>query len=295
MWAKLKPMPRLSRRARRGLRAGTRIEREHVYSRRAAEAIAAQHLAERPDYYRRLMQYVENPGEIIRAGKDPFQENALTRKLQEYAWKKHGVDMPYEEARDAMRAMILKGIHAQFKVVQGGRVQNNPRHVLGGFHDLIPYAEKVEPRHIKGLRLGKSKVLLTIINDHLRVYEVDGAIIRNQWDEFLGGGNEMAYQFVPKNEVWVDSSIKNHWDRVCFTWHEIIELLLMKYKGWKYTKAHLAANQSEHQLRSYDRRMVGYAVFLDVVLDALMLHFGKGNLDKLLPMAEGIARGLNRI
>ena len=52
-WVRLKPAPK-GRVDPVQLRAGIRMEMEHVYSRKDAELIARHHLAEHPDYYRAL-------------------------------------------------------------------------------------------------------------------------------------------------------------------------------------------------------------------------------------------------
>lgn len=52
----LRPAPRLSARARRGLAAGTKVEMEHTRSPAAAKLIASHHLAEHARYYRELVK-----------------------------------------------------------------------------------------------------------------------------------------------------------------------------------------------------------------------------------------------
>lgn len=293
MWARLKPMPRLSLRARRGLRLGAREEREHVYTRRAAEVIAAHHLAKDPVYYRKLLRYVEskNPGSIN--AEKVFMERQAVHKLQEFARRTEGLELPYHVAKEALERMAVQLAHSRLRVVEGGQKRANPRHVLGGFSGVMPFAGKTEPRTIKGLRLGKNKWLLRIIGP-FRVYEVDGLAVRQEWADFIAGGNPQAYKFVPKGEIWVDSGLKYHWDKVCIVWHEIYEALLMNYKGWSYMKAHHAANQAEQELRCRDRRTVRREQIIEVVLANLMEKFGP-KPEKLMPLAEAIGTGLDKL
>jgi len=112
---------------------------------------------------------------------------------------------------------------------------------------LIHDVQKVEKvyRHsdlegIYRLRIGKRK--------GLEVWIVDGAKVRRElYTDFLFGGNDQRYKFIPEDEIWIDNSISV--EELEFTIiHEIIEREFMK-QGMSYAKAHELANQEELRAR----------------------------------------------
>lgn len=78
----------------------------------------------------------------------------------------------------------------------------------------------------------------------VRIVLVDGTNIRNQGKvNFVFAGNDKAYSFIPKNEVWIEKSVPKN-DRKAILMHELAERDLMAH-GMGYDKAHLLANQIE--------------------------------------------------
>lgn len=64
-----------------------------------------------------------------------------------------------------------------------------------------------------------------------KIWIVDGLVIRREiFHEFLYGGNDERYLFVPKNEIWIDHAIAA----------ELRERELLE-KGWKYDDAYSEA------------------------------------------------------
>lgn len=82
----------------------------------------------------------------------------------------------------------------------------------------------------------------------LDVWIVDGVKVRRElYTDFLFGGNDGRYKFIPTGEIWIDNSISV--EELEFTIiHEICELELMK-QGMTYTKAHELAAQEELKAR----------------------------------------------
>jgi hypothetical protein len=71
-----------------------------------------------------------------------------------------------------------------------------------------------------------------------KVWIVDGAIIRkNIFNEFVYGGNDERYPFVPLNEIWIDNSISSEEFETTLA-HEINERNLMAISGMTYFDAH---------------------------------------------------------
>lgn len=145
----------------------------------------------------------------------------------------------------------------------------NPRHILSGFKGLIP---TTEPNHIRGLRGKKKQWLCTVAGFDL--YKVDGPFVRTQWADFLGG-HGFVYRFIPKKELWIDGAIKE-WPGYIAS-HELLEALLMSLLGWKYDRAHEAANELEQELRGrFDHTSASQHGLTEVWRYHLAHHFPNG-------------------
>ena len=87
------------------------------------------------------------------------------------------------------------------------------------------------------------------------IWIVDGSLIRRDiYPEFLFGGNDQRYRFIPKGEIWIDDAVtadEYHYTVV----HEIREDELMATRGMTYDEAHDSALAAEHALRESDRRL----------------------------------------
>lgn len=84
--------------------------------------------------------------------------------------------------------------------------------------------------------------------DKFDVWIVDGALIRkNIFNEFVYGGNDQRYPFVPVGEVWVDNAITVEEFEITVA-HEINERNLMA-KGMTYFDAHDSSLALELGLR----------------------------------------------
>jgi len=74
--------------------------------------------------------------------------------------------------------------------------------------------------------------------DGFKVWVVDGTLIReNIFNEFIYGGNDQRYPFVPLNEIWIDNSISAEEFETTLA-HEICERNLMMNFGMTYFDAH---------------------------------------------------------
>ncbi|MBI3397455.1 hypothetical protein HY045_03185 [Candidatus Woesebacteria bacterium] len=85
------------------------------------------------------------------------------------------------------------------------------------------------------------------------VWIVNGPKIRLViYDEFLLGGNDQRYKFVPKNEIWVDGSAGSL-EYEYTTMHEVYERDLMESKGMTYNKTHNLALKIEIEERKKNK------------------------------------------
>lgn len=86
----------------------------------------------------------------------------------------------------------------------------------------------------------------------LRIYLVDGNHVRENMDPtFIEGGNEFRYDFVPKNQLWIDWHMPEA-EHPYILLHECFESEKMR-DGWSYDRAHNAAKRAENKLRRRDR------------------------------------------
>jgi len=82
----------------------------------------------------------------------------------------------------------------------------------------------------------------------LNIWLVEGEQVRDKKDvEFTEGGNDLAYRYIPKDEIWVDDSLKTE-ERPPIILHEAYERERMA-KGEDYEEAHAEASQVEKKAR----------------------------------------------
>ena len=109
-----------------------------------------------------------------------------------------------------------------------------------------------EIRRIKaGHKTPSWKQFIRKLWDGTKVYLVDGDYVRSHHHiDFVEGGHDLVYDFVPKDEIWVEE-MKNKSDESYSALHEIYEHTLMKHKiVTDYDSAHEASNQVEDICRS---------------------------------------------
>lgn len=83
----------------------------------------------------------------------------------------------------------------------------------------------------------------------IKVYLVDGRYIRDNIGVSFGiGGHHKAYDFIPKNEIWLEKSIDPK-ERNAILLHELYERRRMIRDKWNYLQAHLGATISEWYAR----------------------------------------------
>lgn len=97
--------------------------------------------------------------------------------------------------------------------------------------------------------------------NNIEVWLINGRIVRDVfYTDFTEGGHHYVYNFVPKDEVWIDDSLNpDEYNYVIF--HEIIERNLMKYNKMKYADAHDIAIKYEGVLR--DKRIDPYPITIN--------------------------------
>lgn len=109
--------------------------------------------------------------------------------------------------------------------------------------------KKVDPNTVK----------IKLLEKHgaLKIFLVSGRAVREHFDfNFVFGGHDLVYDYVPKNEVWLDDAMLTK-ERKYVLIHELYERNLMK-KGKNYDNAHDYACAREKE----ERRLDGVAKYL---------------------------------
>ena len=88
----------------------------------------------------------------------------------------------------------------------------------------------------------------------MKVWFVKGRLVRSVYDvEFTEGGHEHVYEFIPRDEVWIDNDI--HMDEQGYVvFHELHERNLMA-KGMNYDDAHEEASRCERYYRAHSAEL----------------------------------------
>jgi hypothetical protein len=88
------------------------------------------------------------------------------------------------------------------------------------------------------------------LEDGVSVWIVNGRLVRSVFDiDFTAGGHDHVYEFVPKNEVWIDNDIEEK-ERGFVLLHELHERNRMA-KGLPYSKAHNESSRLEFRCRHH--------------------------------------------
>lgn len=92
--------------------------------------------------------------------------------------------------------------------------------------------------------------------DGLDIWVVNGSFVRRKiLSEFLFGGNDRVYNFIPEGEIWLDGAI-NATEVEYTTKHELTERKLIAEKGLSYDEAHRIAGVEEQQLRDKNQALI---------------------------------------
>ena len=88
------------------------------------------------------------------------------------------------------------------------------------------------------------------LENGVRVWIVNGRLVRSVFDiDFTAGGHDKVYEFVPKDEVWIDDDIVEK-ERGYVLLHELHERNLMS-TGWPYSRAHADSSKIEYHCRHH--------------------------------------------
>ncbi len=120
-------------------------------------------------------------------------------------------------------------------------------------HIIVASIPKVEPEPEKPVSDPYNKVFLRE-QDELKIYLVDGEAVRRDHIEFVSGGHGYVYDYIPKEEVWIDDNQKDKpSDMEATITHELYEIKKMRENGLSYNEAHELANVVESEKRNNEQ------------------------------------------
>jgi len=112
-------------------------------------------------------------------------------------------------------------------------------------------AKKILRKDMKRIDPNMAHLKLIEKRGGLKIYLVSGKLVREHFDfNFVFGGHGYVYDYVPKDEVWLDDAMLTK-ERKYVLIHELYELNLMK-KGKNYDNAHDYACAPEKEARRLD-------------------------------------------
>ena len=116
------------------------------------------------------------------------------------------------------------------------------------FYDVAKKGN-VELNHLHKKHMGNT-------TNSVDVWIIDGRLVRSGlFIDFVHGGHGYVYDFIPKEEVWLDDDLVQ--EELPFVLiHELHERNLMKGKSWGYAKAHESASKLEWKLRHNKRGVI---------------------------------------
>jgi len=143
----------------------------------------------------------------------------------------------------AQRHFMDKGDSFDDASDKAEKYEKSERRKSGDIEKVAPKGEvdydKIHKRLWKKLENGVS------------VWIVDGKLVRDTLDIwFVAGGHDKVYEFIPKDEVWIDDAVADTPDAMFILFHELHERNLMM-KGEAYDPAHKDSSEKEHYLRNH--------------------------------------------
>ena len=100
----------------------------------------------------------------------------------------------------------------------------------------------------------RRKLLPKYSNDTIKTYLADSGLIRGIFhNDWVAGGHDKVYDFVPPNEVWIDDDSTEE-ERPYITLHELHERHLMA-RGYPYLTAHGSACKIEQYCQKHPKEL----------------------------------------
>jgi len=140
--------------------------------------------------------------------------------------------------------LMAKGMKYDEAIVQADLEERKERRRAGDVAKATQHGKKLPDGAAAHERLWKT------LENGVSVWIVNGRFVRSVFDiDFTAGGHDHVYEFVPKNEVWIDNDIKEN-ERGFVLLHELHERNRME-NGLPYSKAHAESSNVECHCRHH--------------------------------------------
>lgn len=140
--------------------------------------------------------------------------------------------------------LMAKGVPYNKALIEADRQERKQRRRAGDVSRLTHHGKELPEAKSVHENLWKK------LDNGLSVWIVNGRLVRSVFDiDFTAGGHDHVYEFVPKNEVWIDDAIEED-ERGYVLLHELHERNRMS-KGWIYEKAHEESSRLEYRTRHH--------------------------------------------
>jgi len=140
--------------------------------------------------------------------------------------------------------LMAKGMKYEEAIVQADLEERKERRRAGDVAKATQHGKKLPDGAAAHERLWKT------LENGVSVWIVNGRFVRSVFDiDFTAGGHDHVYEFVPKNEVWIDNDIKEN-ERGFVLLHELHERNRME-NGLPYSKAHAESSNLEFHCRHH--------------------------------------------
>lgn len=147
-------------------------------------------------------------------------------------------DIPSQEV-----SLLIATELSMLKLIKGG-MSKNKAYELSLKMQKQERDEKGEKESIYIKYFGEMR------SEKIKVWFVDGKKVRDLYKpDFIEGGHGYVYDFVPKDEIWIEHGPHSDREAPLILLHEFTELCLMKYRKMSYDKAHEISSKVEFESR----------------------------------------------
>ena len=161
-----------------------------------------------------------------------------------------GEEKYYIESMLVMSKLISKGVSRERAIDAADNAEKHER----AKSRLMKKEIEIRRDKKELLKLIHKNLLKKYSSKNLNIWFVNGEAVRNLfYIDFTEGGHGYVYNFVPKNEIWIDDDLEP--DEVKFVLlHELHERRLMA-KGKKYDPAHKSSSDIEYWCRKHPEKL----------------------------------------
>jgi hypothetical protein len=145
------------------------------------------------------------------------------------------------------RRLMMQGKDEDTARKEANKAERAARRRAGDVKKLTQGHELPDPEKVH-VRLWKK------LENDVSVWIVNGRLVRSVFDiDFTQGGHEHVYEFIPRNELWIDDDVTDA-ERAYVLLHELHERNIME-KGTDYERAHAESSKLELYHRKHPDKL----------------------------------------